>query len=1027
MICDKKRELYLQRIENFRKRISDMIVGPTVEMEASFGHSVEPTPFEKRLDLTFKPIKQGEKWGDAWESAWFRLKGTVPTEWQGRKVVAQLDFNSEALVVDEDGTPLQGLTNSTVYTMNWTRDIFPLFDSAKGGEKVALWVEAAANRIAGVRNVREDIPRGTPERYGTYVGKVNTIRLAVFDQDVKQFSNDLFVLYYLYKSLPEKSTQAVRILRGLSDAVDAFADSPDNSPRCREILRPLFEQKAHSSAVTAMAVGHAHIDTGWLWPVREAKRKCARSFSSQIALMQEYPDYVFGASQPAHYAMIKQYYPQLYAKIKQAVKDGSWEPQGGMWVEADCNLISGESMVRQFIHGKNFFKDEFDCDIKNLWLPDVFGYSAALPQIMKRAGVDYFLTQKISWSQFNDFPYTTFMWRGIDGSAVLTHFPPENTYNSWLRPDSLVKAEENFREREVLDEMIVLFGMGDGGGGPKRSHIERGLRQRDLEGVPKLRFGRADKFFDRLSEHAEDLPSWSGELYLERHRGTLTTQARTKRGNRRLELALRETEYLLCCADLNDYPLEELDSIWKTMLLNQFHDIIPGSSIRKVYEVTEREYSEGLAACRRIQDDLADRLFEADEESLTLVNTLNIPFTQAVVLPHDWDGANGVPTQKDADGTVTARVEIPAQGMLELSRDKEATHAAQLPELILENDLIRYTFDKNGQVISAHDKQADREVLAGPGNVITLYEDRPNANDAWDIDIFYEEQAMETARVVSTSSLGAGEVRQGVQFDLTIGKSTLTQKVYLDANSKRLDFRTTVNWQERHRMLRVAFPTAIRSDHANFDIQYGYTQRNTHRNVSWDMARFEVAAHKYADLSDNDYGVALLNDCKYGYKVLENVLDLNLLRSPTEPDPDADFDHHEFTYSLLPHQGNLIASDVQEQSTQLNQPPAIFVGHKPGSVTVPVIVRGKGVSLEVLKKAEKEACRVIRLVERLGCETTATVVLADPTATLVETDLLEWDNLQNLGSGCVEVAMKPFEIRTFKILNREGADPCRKL
>ncbi|MDT8389339.1 MAG: glycoside hydrolase family 38 C-terminal domain-containing protein [Lentisphaeria bacterium] len=658
MICDKKRELYLQRIEQFRKRISEMIVGPTVEMEASFSHSVEPTPFDRRLGLTFTPIKQGGKWGDVWESAWFRLKGTVPTEWQGRKVVAQLDFNGEALIFGEDGTPLQGLANQTVYTMNWSRDTFPLFDSAKGGEEVALWVEAAANHTTGVRNVREDIPRGTPERYGTYVGKVNKIRLAVFDDELKQLSNDFFVLSYLYKALPEKSTRAVRILRGLSDAVDAFADNPDNAPRCRDILRPLLEQKANASSITATAVGHAHIDTGWLWPVREAKRKCARSFSNQIALIEQYPDYVFGASQPAHYAMIKEHYPKLYAKIKQAVKHGSWEPQGGMWVEADCNLISGESMVRQFIHGKNFF------------------------------------------------------------------------------------------------------------------------------------------------------------------------------------------------------------------------------------------------------------------------------------------------------------------------------------------------------------------------NVLTLYEDRPNANDAWDIDIFYEEQAMETARVVSTSSLGAGKVRQGMRFDLTVGQSTLTQKVHLDANSKRLDFRTTVNWRERHRMLRVAFPTVIRSDHANFDIQYGYTQRNTHRNVSWDMARFEVAAHKYADLSDNCYGVALLNDCKYGYKVLDNVLDLNLLRSPTEPDPDADFDHHEFTYSLLPHHGNLIASDVQEQAIQLNQPPAVFVGHKAGAATVPVTVSGKGASLEVLKKAEKEDCLVIRLVERLGCETTATVDLTDATATLVETNLLEWKNLQDLGSGRVEVAMKPFEIRTFKILNR---------
>ena len=1016
MICDKKRELYLTRIELFMKRISQMHLGESVELEATFGHSVEPTPFDRRLDLTFKSIKEGGKWGEAWESAWFRLEGTVPKEWAGKKVVAHLDFNSEALVFGEDGTPLQGLTNSTVYVMNWTRDIFPLFDCADGGEDIALWVEAAANPMTGVKNTDEEAPRGSPHRYGSYTGRINKIRLAIFDQELKQLYNDFFVLYYLYTALPEKSTRAVRILRGLTDAIDAFADDSANAAQCRKILRPLLEQKATASSVTVTAVGHAHIDTGWLWPVREAKRKCARSWSNQISNMERYPGYVFGASQPAHYAMVKEHYPQLYAKIKEAVKDGRWEPQGAMWVEADCNLISGESMVRQFIHGKNFFKDEFGCDIRNLWLPDVFGYSAAMPQIMKRAGVNYFLTQKISWSQFNEFPYTTFMWRGIDGSSVLTHFPPENTYNSWLTPSGLVKAEENFREREVLDEMIVLFGMGDGGGGPKDSHIERGLRQRDLEGVPKVRLGRADDFFERLSKHMADLPVWSGELYLERHRGTLTSQARTKRGNRRLELALRETEYLLSCANMETYPAKELDAIWKTMLTNQFHDILPGSSIRKVYEVTEKEYADGLAVCHRIQQETAEKLFPKDDKSLVLVNTLNIPFTQAIALPENWGGAKDVLTQRETDGTVTAIVEIPPQGMISLVRDDGASRLTEANDLILENDMVSYEFDANGQLIRAFDKEAEKDFLAGPGNVLTLYEDRPNANDAWDIDIFYENQAMETARAAGHTSLGKGDVRQGLQFELKVGQSTLTQKVYLDANSKRLDFRTTADWQECHRMLRVAFPTTIRSDLASFDIQYGYTNRNTHRNLSWDMARFEVAAHKYADLSDNDYGVALLNDCKYGYKILENVIDLNLLRSPTHPDPDCDLDHHEFTYSILPHTGDLIHSNVQEQAIQLNQPPIIFSGHKVASASVPVTAEGIGVSLEVIKKAEKEDCLVIRLVERLGRETTAKLTLAETGAELIETDLMEWNDLDSLGTRTIEIPMKAFEIRTFKIL-----------
>jgi len=1032
MICDKRRDLYVTRVEQFMKRLGGKILSASIPLKATFGHSVDPVCFDKRLELDYKPIKEGEKWGSAWESAWFSLKGTVPSDWAGRKVVAQLDFNGEGLVFSEDGMPRQGLTNGSIFEHNYSRDIFPLFETASGGEEVSLWVEAAANSLFGIRNISEDVPRGCPTRYGSYTGKVNKIRLAVFEAEMDSLLYDFFVLFQLYKASPKTSTRAIRILRGMSEAVDAFADDKRNAVSCREILRPLLEKRANASAITATAVGHAHIDTGFFWPVRETIRKCARTFSSQIDLIERYPDYVFGASQPAHYAMIKKHYPSLYAKIRQAVKEGSWEPQGGMWVEADCNLISGESMVRQLIHGKNFFKDEFGVDVKNLWLPDVFGYSSSMPQVMKRSGINYFLTQKLSWSQFNRFPHTTFNWRGIDGSTVLTHFPPENNYNSWLSPKGMVDAEANFKEREVLDEMIVLFGVGNGGGGPRDAHIERGLRQRDLEGTPKIRFGRADAFFERISEHAAEMPTWSGELYLELHRGTLTTQSRTKRGNRLLEQALRQTEYLLSCGDIADYPIEQLDGLWKVLLINQFHDILPGSGINMVYEVTEKEHAEGLEACRQIQEAAAARMFAEDKDSLVLVNTLNIPFTRAFSLPEGCNGADGVATQREADGTVTALVTIPPQGMRALSRgDGSPSAEGQAPPkgrpaltsvteessaLVLENDLVRYVFSENAELVGAHDKETGKDFLSGPGNVLTLYEDRPLHFDAWDIDIYYEGQALETARAVSHSSLGKGEVRQGLLFELAVGQSKLTQRVYLDANTKRLDFKTAVDWQECHRMLRVSFPTSIRSDQASFDIPYGYVRRNTHRNLSWDMARFEVAARKYADLSDIGYGVALLNDCKYGHKVLDNVIDLNLLRSPTHPDPDADQGRHEFTYSLLPHTGDLLRSDVQAQAMMLNQPPAVFAGYLAGDAEVPVRVGGDGVTLEVLKRAEKEECLVVRLVERRGRETTATVSLADGDATLVETDLLEWEEIAHLGKERIKVPMRPFEIRTFKIV-----------
>lgn len=1016
MICDNRRSLYTTRIRKFITQLGPGILSDSVALQAVFARSDDPVPFPDRWDLEYSPIEEGAEWGKTWDSAWFKLTGTVPEAWAGRNVMARLNFNGEGLVFADDGLPLQGITNGSVFAKGEAaRELFPLFNPAGGGEDVSLWVETAANGLFGV-NKKQDPPRDSPIRHGWYSGTANQMRLCVFEDELYHLWHDMGVLFDLYRGLPDNNVRAIRILRGLSDAVDLFADDPANAAACRAHLRPLLEKRANASATTITAVGHAHIDTGWLWPVRETIRKSARTFASQLALLDEYPDYVFGASQPQHYQMVKDHYPALYEKVKQAVKDGRWEPQGGMWVEADCNVISGESMVRQFLHGKNFFKDEFDFDVKNLWIPDVFGYSASMPQIMKRAGVDYFLTQKLSWSQFNKFPHTTFRWRGIDGSFVLTHFPPESTYNSSLYPAGLMAAEDNFQEKEVLDEMINLFGIGDGGGGPQANHIERGLRQADLEGVPRLRFGRAEALFERLAAHADELPVWSGELYLELHRGTLTTQSRTKRGNRLLEQTLRETEYLLACGNLDDYPRETLDAVWKTLLINQFHDIIPGSSIHMVYEVTEKQHAECLATCRALQAEAAERLFTKDPSCLVLVNTLNTRFTQSVTLPDGWLAADDVPTQQEADGTVVAAVDLPPQGVRTLTRSDAAATVADVTDPVLENDVIRYEFAANGEILRALDKETGKDVLAGNGNVLTLYEDRPCNWDAWDIDIFYETQALETARSVRHSSLGAGAVRRGLQFDLAIGASTLTQKVYLQEGSKRLDVVTTVEWNERHRMLRVAFPTTIRADQASFDIQYGYARRNTHRNLSWDMARFEVAAHKYVDLSDNNYGVALLNDCKYGHKVLENVLDLNLLRAPTHPDPEADLGPHAFTYSLLPHNSTLIESDVIAEATQLNQPPSVFDGYGQGDVTVPVTVAGDGVGLEVLKQAEKDACRVVRLVERLGRETVAEVA-PSAGASLVETDLMEWTDLEAHGTGTARIPMRPFEIRTFKIVD----------
>ena len=669
---------------------------------------------------------------------------------------------------------------------------------------------------------------------------------------------------------------------------------------------------------------------------------------------------------------------------------------------------------------KPAFDFEFDVEVDNLWLPDVFGYSAALPQILKKAGVDYFLTQKLSWSQFNDFPYHTFNWRGIDGTEILTHFPPENTYNSELDTEFLLPAQKGFKEKDKLNEFISLFGVGDGGGGPKPENVELGRRMSNLENSPKVQFDMAKNFFERLDKNKDDLETWVGELYLELHRGTLTTHGLVKKQNRKLEWKLRSVEMLFSCLTHKDYPIKELDRLWKILLINQFHDIIPGTSINLVYQTTHAEYEEIQQGCDRLINESSKMLFNEDIDSLVLMNTLSYPWKGSVKVPKsfeqceliDKDG-DKIPLQKIDDG-VLAYVELDALSFTNLKKgDNLVCDIEKSKKLALENDLVKYEFDDHGALVSAFDKELQKEFMAESGNILSLYEDRPNNWDAWDVDFFYRDALIETARAVEVSSLSAGSVIQQLRVMLSIGNSKIDQTITLHPHSKRLDFITHVDWIESHKMLRVHFPVNVRSEQASFDIQYGYVRRNTHRNTSWDRAKFEVVGHKYADISDHDNGIALLNDCKYGYMVHDNILDLNLLRSPSNPDPDADKGTHRFTYSLLPHQNDLINSSVLAESACLNQEPLLFEGMV-SEIDIPIKLFGEGLELSVFKKAEKEDVWILRIIETLGKKSSGSVQF---NGELVECDLMEWGNLgkSHFIEDSFNLTLDPFEIKTFKV------------
>ena len=760
--------------------------------------------------------------------------------------------------------------------------------------------------------------------------------------------------------------------------------------------------------------------------------------------MREYPEYVFGCSQAQQYAWMKAYYPSIFEGIKEAVKRGQWEPIGSMWIETDCNLASGEALVRQILHGKNFFLDEFGYETRDVWIPDVFGYSASMPQLMRKAGIDYFVTQKISWNQFNKFPHHTFLWEGIDGTRVFSHFPPGDTYNASFDARHVAYNVQNFRDNDRATRSLYVYGFGDGGGGPTRQMLESAARLKNLEGLPRVELERVSDFMPKAEADARDLPVWVGELYLELHRGTLTTQAKNKLGNRKSEFLLRDAEFfdavaiaagvprqgvMPCASERAVYdvtglgepptPAGFLDRAWKLLLLNQFHDIIPGSSINWVYQDSARDYATirelGEAVIQDARQALANVIdTSAFQSPLVVFNTA----------PHE------VQTVIDLTPGSPRLVTVPACGYTVLDAAAQpalpptvspVVVTQQGERTVLGNGILRVVIAANGCLESVFDLRANREVLAEGqfGNVLHLHDDRPNNYDAWDIDLFYNEQCIDLLGVQSVEVTDAHQLRACVRVVREFGKSRVTQTIVLRANSPRIDFETEVDWFEDHKLLKAAFPVAIRSARATYEIQYGHTERPTHSNTTWDMARFEVCAQKWADLSEGDYGVALLNECKYGHDIAGNVIRLSLLRSPVSPDPTADRGHHRFTYSLLPHPGDFRSGRVIEEAYALNLPLSwvstlAHAGSMPSEGSLFSVDR-QGITIEAIKKAEREEAIIVRLYESHGTRGTFTLKTPLPFIKVERADLME----RSLGEvplqgGALTLPILPFEIVTLK-------------
>lgn len=804
------------------------------------------------------------------------------------------------------------------------------------------------------------------------------------------------------------------------------------------------------------ATGHAHIDVAWLWTLGQTRRKSERTFHNVIRLMEQFPDYHFSQSQPQLYQFIKEDQPALFEDIKQRIHEGRWEPMGGMWVEADCNLSGAESLARQFLLGRTYFREHFgkDADSPVLWLPDVFGYACALPQLIQQAGLKYFMTIKIGWSQYNRLPFDTFMWQGLDGTQILTHFstvkefgsPFASTYNSMANAKETLGTWQNFQQKDLHKNLLMAYGWGDGGGGPTREMLENIEVMKHFPSLPQVEQSSVRAFFEALEyelNETDRTPVWNGELYLEYHRGTYTTQARNKRANRKSEFLLHDAEFISAYASLitnYQYPITNYQNAWRTICLNQFHDIIPGSSIGPVYEESQAQYAELTKNVTQTRDDALQSLSQALDADVILVNATSFKQSGLVFIPGDSfqrftrDG-QPLPVQPADSGLWVDAGELEPYSLLALQAtmdDGRLTMVDGPSSMVkLENDYLLVEFNPAGDITRIFDKKNNREVLApnAIANQFQAFEDRPMKFDAWDIDIFYDDKMWLAEPASSVEFVEYGDLRQTIEVKRKIQNSEYTQCISLSHNSPRLDFDTTINWTERHTMLKVAFPVDVLAPQATYEIQWGNVTRPTHRNTSWDWARFETCAHKWVDLSEGNYGVSLLNDCKYGHDIRDNVMRITLLRSPTMPDPMADFGEHHFKYSLYPHEGSW-NEETQREAYLLNDPIIVYqrtIDHRPSTIThhpssmvhrplSMVSPSAANVIIETIKRAEDGDGLIVRLYEsqrkrgpvqvRFGCG----VELAWITNLLEENE-----SVLSVENDSISLNLRPYQIVTLRV------------
>nr|XP_034968274.1 alpha-mannosidase 2C1 [Zootoca vivipara] len=973
-------------------------------------------PYDEAIRQEFRLVKVGDCFGSTWQTCWFKVDLSIPREWTGKEVHLLWESEGEGIIW-RDAQPVQGLTQEGEKTS------YILTDNLKETDphSLTLYVEVACNGLFGAGKGSMIAPPDPDKRFS-----LQKAELVVFNRDVHELLVDFEILLDMAKLLGEENQRSFQALYTANRMINLCdVANPSTFAAVHELACSVFGQKNGESQHAIHAMGHCHIDSAWLWPYDETIRKCARSWVTVIRLMEKNPEFTFVCSQAQQFEWVKNWYPGLYSTIKNFVKEGRFIPVGGTWVEMDGNLPSGESMVRQFLQGQRFFQQEFGKLCLEFWLPDTFGYSAQLPQVMNGCGIHRFLTQKLSWNLVNPFPHNTFVWEGIDGSQVLAHFPPADSYGLAGRVEEMLKTVKNNRDRGCVNHSAALFGFGDGGGGPTQKILDRLRRMKDTDGLPRVQMSTPDQLFTALEKEKARLCTWVGELFLELHNGTYTTHGQIKKGNRECERLLHDVEVLSSFAlsqkSSFKYPSAELQHLWRLLLLNQFHDVLPGSCIQLVAEDAMKYYSEICNTGSQLLKDAVQSLFggllsnsQESNGSILVVNTL--PWKRTEVIPKAGPGGS----------KTLALVTVPSMGSCVVQDSLPSPYPVTVTKkvdgsVIMENGVVRVCLDTLGRVTSLCLIHPERESVPEGccANQFVIFDDVPLYWDAWDVMDYHLETRKTIAHLLKPLEIiQPGGLRGSVTFSLQISeKSILTQEVILDAACPHVRFQTQVDWNEAHKFLKVEFPAKVRSPNATYEIQFGHLQRPTHWNTSWDWARFEVWSHKWMDLSEHGFGVALLNDSKYGCSVRGNVMSLSLLRAPKSPDATADIGSHRFTYAVMPHVGSFQEAEVIRQAYNLNFPlhkvPCASGQHPAWSA---FSVQSPAVVLEAIKQAEDiPGVLVIRLYESHGSTVVTWLQTCLPVQEAVMCDLLERPDPSKrlpLEEHGLRLSFTPFQVQT---------------